>query len=445
MNPQLIKEFRALVVPWSVAILAAILRPMGNFLVGIHMIEGGTFLDFLFGIVGFAFFLSLLTIAAFPIGTEFQHRTFSLLLSQPIARSVIWRHKLIAASLGMASALLVFALSDIVAKKGAIAAMTPNAVATAPITTEVEPTTVPSVPGGMTPEQAEMYQRRYGVHPGIRATQSQSPSAAPTEDVLSVWEICLTAAALLWPTLGSVTFWTLVARSTLGGMVFTAFSELIALGIVAFVLERLGISTQRLGFRDFTTQPFVFVLASIIYGGVFFRLSWRRFSRFDFGQLLPDTLAGSKSLSAAGLRIEILRCRPASGLVNLIRKEIHLQRPVVIIAGIMCLAWAPAYAFLISKTRHTAFPEIVFALTIGFYMPLISFLAGSVSLGEEKNLGITAWHLTFPVSVWRQWSVKLGVGLVTWILLGLLLPFGLTRLGLAMRGPRIFTELELKS
>jgi len=104
MNPQLIKEFRALVVPWSVAILAAILRPMGNFLVGIHMIEGGTFLDFLFGIVGFAFFLSLLTIAAFPIGTEFQHRTFSLLLSQPIARSVIWRHKLIAASLGMASA-----------------------------------------------------------------------------------------------------------------------------------------------------------------------------------------------------------------------------------------------------------------------------------------------------------------------------------------------------
>jgi hypothetical protein len=334
-----------------------------------------------------------------------------------------------------------------VAEKAVNAMTKPRAAATTLIVPAVQTAGELSVPGGMSREQAEMYQRRYGIRHGVvQPTQDQRPPPRPAEDVMSVSEICLAAAiALLLPTVGSITFWTLFARSTLGGMVFTAFSQLLAFGIVAFIVQRLGISDYRVGIRDLTVQTAIFALASVVYGGIFVRLSWRKFARLQVNRILPDTLAGSESLSARGLRLDWLRCRPTSPIVNLLRKEIQLQRPVFMIATILCFAWLLTYTFLVLQPSRTSFPEIVFALTIGFYIPLMSFLAGSISLGEEKNLGITAWHLTFPVAVWRQWSVKLVVGLVTWILLGLLLPFGLIRLGLAIRGPRIFTDLELQS
>lgn len=445
MNPQFIKEFRILLFPWSVAVVTAILMPLANFLNAVHVIEGGDFVNFIVGLVMFIFFTSLLAIAAFPFGAEFQHRTLPLLLSQPIRRGLIWRHKLIAASLGIGLALLVFVLAGIVAEKAARGATKPNTVVTTPIASAVEPTTEPSLQGGMSREQVEMYQRRYGIRPGIQSTQHQSPLPSPRDDVISVWEICLAAAALLLPTLGSVTYWTLLARSTLGGMVFTAFSQFVIFGILAFIAERIGISDHRVGILDLSAQTAVFALASIIYGGIFFLLSWRKFSRVDVSQLLPDTLAGSKSLTAQGLRLELLRCGPTSGLLNLIRKEIQLQRPVFIIAGILCILWALACIYLLLQPFRTTFPEIVFALTIGFYIPLISFFAGSVSLGEEKNLAIVGWHLTFPVAIWRQWAVKLSVGLGIWLILGLLLPFALIKLGTTFSHARVIKELEFDS
>jgi hypothetical protein len=294
----------------------------------------------------------------------------------------------------------------------------------------------------MSREQAETYQRRYGLRPGIQSTQQQSHSPRPAEDVNTASEICLAAIALLLPTLASVTFWTLLARSTLGGMVFTAFSQLMVFGILAFVIERLGISEMRVGIRDLSMQTAILALAGVIYAAVFFGLSWRKFSRLEVSQCLPDTLAGSKSLTAQGLRLDWLRCRPSNGLLNLIRKEIQLQKPLFIIAAILCVVWVLSYIFVLLLPSHTNFAEIIFALTIGFYIPLMSLLAGSVSLGEEKNLAIIGWHLTFPVSIWRQWAVKLAVGFGAWALLGFLLPFCLTQVGVGLSGPHVYNELE---
>jgi hypothetical protein len=442
MNPQFIKEFRALLFPWSVAVAAAILMPLANILNAVHVIEGGAFAGFILGLLTFVFFASLLAIGALPFGAEFQHRTFPLLLSQPIRRSLIWRHKLVAASLGIGLALVAFVLAGIMAEKAARALTKPEIAVSTPIAPTVELPTVPSVPGGMSREQAEMYQRRYGLRPGIVSTQQQSPLPPPRHDVISVWEICLAAAALLLPTLGSVSYWTLLARSTLGGMVFTAFSQLTGFGILAFVIERLGLSEMRVGIRDVSMQTAIFALAGLIYAAVFFGLSWRKFSRLEVSQLSPDTVGGSKSLTAQAFRVGWLRCRPTSSLLNLVRKEIQLQRPLFIIAGILLVLWVLAYIFILLQPSHTNFAEVIFALTIGFYIPLMSLLAGSVSLGEEKSLAIVGWHLTFPLSVWRQWWVKLAVGFGAWALLGFLLPLCLIRFGMAISSPRIFSEVE---
>jgi Protein of unknown function (DUF1553) len=354
MNPRLVKELRALLLPFSVAAGAGILIPL------LRGIEPGSFTSFIEGLIGFTFLSGLLGIAAMPWGSEFQQRTLPLLLSQPVPRSRIWKDKLLAAFLAIGVAVLV---------------------------------------------QRAVHQL---VHPSFSAS-----AWSPREFALTIaWGI---------PTLCSVSFWTLLARSTIGGMVFTVASGSIFLGIFIAVLEQFGISNE--------AQDSFVIGAGVIYSALFYWLGWRMFLRFETGQLLPDVLAGSKSLTTRGLRSNWLRCRRTSGFLNLIRKEIQLQRPLFIVAAVLIGLWLLAYLLLVLQPSRKSFAEIVFALSFGFYVPLIALLAGCISLGEEKNLGLTAWQLSFPISVRQQWAVKFAVGFVTWLLLGAALPFALIRLG----------------
>jgi hypothetical protein len=381
MNLGLAKELRALILPWSVALVIAFLIPLANFFFALHFIEGAFFM-FLFMIVTFTFFGVLLAIAALPFGSEFQHRTFPLLLSQPIRRSRLWQQKLMAASIALASSILVLTVAQWIAQAAA------NFI----------------------------IQTRGGEVGKLNAP----------------WEMVLSCCALLLPTLGSVGFWTLLCRSTLGGMVFTAFAQLIVLGLFAFVVEQFDKSDTDLVF---------FAVVGIIYGAIFFLLSWRKFSHLELGSLSTDAQAGSESLFV-GLRLNWLRCASANGLANLIRKEFRLQMPIFVIAAILCAFWVLIYLLLILQPSRQTIPEIIFALTIGAYIPLIALLAGCLSLGEGKNLGITAWHLTFPVSIRRQWAVRFAVGFVTWLCLGLVFPFLLTSLGLAIGKTLRSAEVE---
>jgi hypothetical protein len=387
MNPQLEKEFRAILLPWCLALVIAVVIPQANFLVVRQIIDGGPFVNFVQGLTGFAFLASLLAIAAIPYGIEFQFRTLPLLLSQPMRRDQIWRYKVIVSCVGIASALLVLAVTTF----------------------------------GM----------QTVVSPAFRT------GVAKPADTMSVLEIELTALSLLLPTIGSATFWTLIARSTLGGMVFTALSELLYFGILAFIAERV------FGLQNAGGTP-MFVIAGFVYGVSFFGLSRRQFSRFEMRQVLSDVL-GSKSLAGQGLRVAWLRCQPSSGWLNLIRKEIQLQRPLLIIAAILCALWAVASVFPLVQPGSSAFSEVIFALTIGFYLPLMSMLAGCISLGEEKNLGINAWQLSLPISARRQWTIKLLVSLSAWLILGVLLPFGLASLGAAVSKLQFYKEMELQS
>src|SRR5678809_457744 len=101
MNTRLAKELRALALPWCVAAPAGIILHS----LALGVIEEGDFLNFIEVIAGFVFLGGLLALAATPWGSEFQQGTLPLLLSQPIARSQIWREKLVAAFLAMLSAL----------------------------------------------------------------------------------------------------------------------------------------------------------------------------------------------------------------------------------------------------------------------------------------------------------------------------------------------------
>src|SRR5664279_5306183 len=51
--------------------------------------------------------VACVVMAGSVFGTEFQHRTLSLLLTQPIPRSVIWRDKMLVLGAGIATSLTV--------------------------------------------------------------------------------------------------------------------------------------------------------------------------------------------------------------------------------------------------------------------------------------------------------------------------------------------------
>jgi hypothetical protein len=103
MNARLIKETRAL-LPMFVCTLPLIVLPT--------LIWPAEAFGYL------ALGVACVVMAGSTFGTEFQHRTISLLLSQPIPRSVIWREKMIILGAGMVTSLAVLMICLVVAPSG---------------------------------------------------------------------------------------------------------------------------------------------------------------------------------------------------------------------------------------------------------------------------------------------------------------------------------------
>jgi hypothetical protein len=102
----------------------------------------------------------------------------------------------------------------------------------------------------------------------------------------------------------------------------------------------------------------------------------------------------------------LLRCTPSGGTLNLVRKELQLLwplAPLTLIAFGILLAVVPLR--LASSSQD-------WSVTVGISIVLIhgalaAILAGALSLGEERSVGLHTWNLTQPVSVLRQWAIKL--------------------------------------
>src|SRR5436190_3049337 len=107
MNRRIAKEFRALLLPWAIAAGGACILAL-NVLFEASSWEsmGGSFpgpslFSFFFRFGPIAFFGGIVIFAALGLGTEFQQRTLSLLLSQPIARRRVWNEKMLTIAFAM--------------------------------------------------------------------------------------------------------------------------------------------------------------------------------------------------------------------------------------------------------------------------------------------------------------------------------------------------------
>jgi len=238
-------------------------------------------------------------------------------------------------------------------------------------------------------------------------------------------------------TVCSSCFWTLVARSTLGGMVFNAAT--------IFLISLVGaVSSTKLipGFSFESPLGFKLIISSgVVYSALFLWLGLRKFARLELRDNISSE-GNTLSLSVPWLakRMTWLRCQPHGAVGNLIRKELHLQKPVFTICVVFTLCSLVLLALRLLAPSWGGVCNLLFYVLTFVYMPVSLLLAGAISLGDEKTLGLAAWHLTLPVSAWRQWLVKIGVSSIVGMLLGAVLPAFYLWLRLFSEGPEINQE-----
>jgi hypothetical protein len=344
------KEARPLFWPWCAVVLAGALplsRPL-------HSIAWISLFGFLVGIP---------LLASLPFGDEFQHRTFSLLLSQPISRMEMWHEKLNATVVAVTSAALILSLSGC---------------------------------GLVYPKNVR------------------------------VWPLFI---AIIIAMTASAAFWTLLARSTLGGAALNV-AGLFFIYSIAFIWAE----KYRTAENFMLAVPRIVLTAAFFflgYAGVMLWLGGRMLARFQ----TKGGVAGYDLLTAGpqvlpGTSVSWLRYRPRGAVLNLIRKEFRLLRPVWLISLLAALGWAWLTLLAVTgppqRLSPIQFGTGVFVLDVTA-MLLIAILAGSLSLGEERTSGTHSWHLTLPVSARRLWFIKLGMALFAGFVCAALVPLLIAR------------------
>jgi hypothetical protein len=303
-----------------------------------------------------SFFFGLPLLATLSLGNEFYHRTFSLWLSQPVSRIQLWYEKT-----GVMSAAVLSA--------------------------------------------------------GLVSGFAMFLVALPNEELTYNKAA---AVAYVFITVASATFWTLAARSTLGGFVL--------IGCIWWMAYRF-VREAGTGELRGVPSPAAAVIAAlcIAFAALMLWLGVRRLQRFQVtgGTSGEDLLMAGPSLMPEALA-GWFHCRPSGVILNLIRKEFRLLRPLWVIELLVFV-----YIVFLAILRLLPVPAVLLPETVWQWAILgppamtgmgLAGLAGILSLGEERTSGTHAWHMTLPVSTRIQWLIKLLVALLAGLACAVLLP-----------------------
>jgi len=173
---------------------------------------------------------------------------------------------------------------------------------------------------------------------------------------------------------------------------------------------------------DEQTTVVLAICAGAVYSAFFLWLGRRQFVELELKDPLASRSAQIPDALVPTKLVALFRCRPTGALRNLIRKEVRLQKPIFLISAVVTICWLVALLLLVLEPSH----EYIYVGTLnaltGIQITLTVVLTGCVAFGEEKSLGLAAWHLTLPISARRQWLVKLGVSAGVLVVTGFVLP-----------------------
>jgi hypothetical protein len=353
MHERLLKEGRDL-LPTFASMLVLIVLPYA------FLPAGG------FGLVVLG--IACVVMAGSSFGNEFQCRTFSLLLSQPITRSALWREKMLVLGTGM---------------MGILAAL--------------------------------------GICLAVRGFGYDLPEAMRAPDSYSQEKLALALIPLC--AFCGAPFWTLLLRHEIGGMVFAAAAPVSILVGDAVVLDRLGYSSS----VAFSPSSIVLLL---IYCAFVYCLGYTRFKRLQVVDGPSRELGLPASLEGYLARpLTRLSSRFHGPFAALLKKELRLQQIGFLLAGLFVLiALAGACLSLLNSERG----GLMLAGDFAIYVLVLPLIAGAMSVAEEKGWDLAEWHLTLPPSALKQWSAKMLAALSTSFVLGLVLPATLLLVGDAL-------------
>lgn len=312
-------------------------------------------------VLGFFFGIPLL--ATLSLGNEFYHRTFSLWLTQPVSRMQLWSDKMIVMCAAVLSAGLATGMG--------------------------------------------MF---FFALPEMNLTYNKAA-----------------AVAYILITMTSATYWTLASRSTVGGITLIGG---IFLGFYLFAGEIKGMGRPGEVFQaapPHTAAIMAIFVFAICFSALMLWLGTRKLMRFQVtgGSSGEDLLVAGPSLMPEAFA-EWFRCRPSDASLNLVRKEFRILRPLWVIElfAVVYLALLAIFRFL--PTPPVFLPEELLQWVVlgppAMMCLGLGGLAGILSLGEEKRSGTQAWHLTLPVSVRRQWLIKLLMAMFAGLACSVILP-----------------------
>jgi len=226
----------------------------------------------------------------------------------------------------------------------------------------------------------------------------------------AVWIVASTSGAIAG---------TLIARSAIGGLALSSGFH----GILFAVWDRLANSTRHGGLLS---NAFVWVTAGVLscYAGGMVVLGRRMFLQLQAVEVshgTNDLEFGARFFPRVAK--DWLRSRPRGAILNLVRREFHLLRMVWWLSLLSLCIWICLLLFHIVRPSNADAPPLSAGLAVILSL-LIALLAGSLSLGEEKNWRTHEWQLTMPVSPSTQWFIKLLFALSASAICAVAIPLG---------------------
>ncbi|MEO7192101.1 MAG: hypothetical protein ABI051_13700 [Vicinamibacterales bacterium] len=212
---------------------------------------------------------------------------------------------------------------------------------------------------------------------------------------------------------------TLMCRSTIAGVIFTAaLPALTWLGAAAVLAARYGIGApipheaERLPLRVLWGACLLLCAAGA--AG-----TWRLFIRMEAIDGPSVAVHLPRWLSRASRVVSDHQTGHRPVLWLLAQKEVRLLQMVFMLAGLYVIG------HLALRLLQPIAPDMLTTLanvSVVLYRTVVAWLIGSVTFAEEQRFGTVAWQLLLPVSVVRQWTVKVTVALGLVVLLAFVLP-----------------------
>lgn len=240
-----------------------------------------------------------------------------------------------------------------------------------------------------------------------------------------------TLAALF--ALTSTPWFSLLTRSTLAGVVFT-----IAVPLVLFVtyLALWGVYLWQGPGPDVlipdTAIRWALAGGMPLYWVTTLVLSWLTFRRLEIRDSGGRTSSPLHPLSRP-LDRWLARLLPTSDTGALVRKELRLQVLPWFVSAIMVglwLLWLLARSLTHSEEMESVLNQVgPVSIMAGILGGLVLLGTTSACVAEERELGTLEWQLTQPVSLARQWWVKVAVTVRLGLILGVALPAVLILMG----------------